>query len=253
MTVLAAHPLPHDRWPRNALALLAASLPIAGIVLYGAFTTMDSFRDGLLYMFTLGLPVLATLFLITFLLARFLVGRASHRPRLRPHLPWITLFVCSLAGASLAVAGYHESHPLTRFRAWVLNPIPASVHNLQVNQITSFGGPSGMIFRFTISDQDLSLLLTVHHLQALPDLDNRRLQANQIESESVTADDKQMLIDALYPEEAPLRTYLRREYTRPANAQFYSAPSESSTLLVRDADTGFTTLLLLSNDPHAKP
>ena len=82
----------------------------------------------------------------------------------------------TLAAAALAFAGYHNSRPLTRFRAWVINPIPASVHEVRVNRITSFGGPSGMIFRFFISDRDLPLLLTAHHLQSPRDLAERRAQ-----------------------------------------------------------------------------
>jgi hypothetical protein len=233
----------------NLLAFLGGAIVTIGLVLF-AIADTDHISGVLSVLIVLAVPAIATSFVATFIMIRltlWMLERLIRRPGWRVAL---VLVPCLALAALLPVAGYYEALPLTRFRHLVRDPPPGSLEQLRAMHLSSWGGPSGELFRFQISEIDFQKIVDGLQLQSMPvNWPQRRREQAEIEGlTDITPRNKSDLIDALFPEDGRIRAILRDDYVRPAAPRYFQGSGPGLIRAVRDPDTGLTVLLILSVD-----
>src|SRR3954454_15703073 len=115
------------RFPRSSGAV-AAGLLTVGFYLYAGITYGTEPREGLTVVGTVGLPMLASCFLI----AWGVIALAARRfPRL---VPRAIVPACAVLAVALPLLGYRQSRPLARFEALLIDPAPQSLRDLRVEK-----------------------------------------------------------------------------------------------------------------------
>lgn len=173
VTAAPVPPAPYSLSPPSRLpAVVAAGLLTVGGALHLALTYGSDPREGLLYMATVGVPLIGFYFIAIYgsvVLAGRLAGRRF--PRV---VPAVIVPACAVVSVSLAAMGYHDSRPHVRLERNALDPSPQSLRDLRVEKANTFSDGFAWGFSFRISPEDFALIQSRHGLRELVEQRARR-------------------------------------------------------------------------------
>jgi hypothetical protein len=145
----------------------ASGLLVLGVLGYGTQTLTPDFRDNLKMMAFYG-PVLAIPLAVIcpvvvaaiWFAARTVVGVGRARR--------VTLWMTGTAAVALIVAGFYESRPIAWFRDLVIDPPPAVLKNLRVQEFSSFNDGASYVLGFETDAAGFDAIRWQLGLKAVP-------------------------------------------------------------------------------------
>jgi hypothetical protein len=231
------------RWHSSPAAAAAALLTVGG-ALYLAMTYGSHPQDGLLYMSTVGLPLLGFWFFV-FYGAVALTARLARRPFPRL-VPRVIVPACAVLAVALPLLGYRQSRPLARFEALLMDPAPRSLRDLRVEKVTTFSDGSGWALSFHLSPEDFALLQSRHGLREMVEARARRERIIAQFGDDVTEQDRDDLT-----EDGLLRRMVPDFYKRPRGAIFFRGGADNHMLVVTDESRTQITVFIDQFHPPA--
>lgn len=219
------------RWP----VFVTAGLVVLGSYLACVLSYGTNLNAAFFYVTFFGLPLLGIIFFLSLLAARFA-------------LRWLSARVVVFTGVVLAVGlvawAFWDSLPTSRFKAYVISPMPASLSNLRVQCNRTFNDGHTWVFQFEVNSADFEVIRKKHRLQPIEyDLDERQRQLTELEdlqtSKPMSRENFEFLHNGIFPEDHLIRTFVR-DYRRPSRPEFYRTRRKH---VVRDPETGSVVML----------